>query len=74
MGWYIGFIIEIILEFFPKKNRDFLIKSFKYLGWTLLLLGVIAIVIGYTTSEPQSGFSGLGNAILFLGGGICCLV
>ena len=74
MGWYHGFIIETILEFFPKKNREFLIKSFKFLGWTLLLLGIIAIFIGYTTSEPQSGFSGLGNVILFLGGIICCLV
>ena len=51
-----------------------MIKSFKYLGWTLLLLGIIAIFIGYTTAEPQSGFSGLGNVILFLGGIICCLV
>tara|TARA_B100000579_G_scaffold199736_1_gene163332 strand:- start:1527 stop:3191 length:1665 start_codon:yes stop_codon:yes gene_type:complete len=67
-------IIEIILEVFTKKNRAFLIKIFKYLGWTLLLLGIIAIFIGYTTSEPQSGFSGLGNVILFLGGIICCLV
>ena len=74
MGWYHGFIIETILEFFPEKNREFLIKSFKYLGWTLLLLGIIAIFIGYTTSEPQSGFSGLGNVIFFLGGIICCLV
>jgi len=74
MGWYHGFIIEIILEFFPKKNREFLIKIFKYLGWTLLLLGIIAIFIGYTTSEPQSGFSGLGSLIFFLGGIICCLV
>ena len=67
-------IIEIILEVFTKKNRAFLIKIFKYLGWTLLLLGIIAIFIGYTTSEPQSGFSGLGNVVLFLGGIICCLV
>ena len=67
-------IIEIILEVFTKKNRAFLIKIFKYLGWTLLLLGIIVIFIGYTTSEPQSGFSGLGNVILFLGGIICCLV
>ena len=67
-------IIEIILEVFTKKNRAFLIKIFKYLGWTLLLLGIIAIFIGYTTSEPQSGFSGLGNVIFFLGGIICCLV
>ena len=74
MGWYHRFIIEIILEFFPKKNREFLIKGFKYLGWTLLLLGIIAIFIGYTTSEPQSGFSGLGSLIFFLGGIICCLV
>ncbi|MFL2976565.1 MAG: S8 family serine peptidase [Candidatus Thalassarchaeaceae archaeon] len=74
MVWYHGFIIETILELFPKKNREFLIKSFKILGWTLLLLGIIAILIGYTTSEPQSGFSGLGNVILFLGGIICCLV
>ena len=64
-------IIEIILEVFTKKNRAFLIKIFKYLGWTLLLLGIIAIFIGYTTSEPQSGFSGLGNVILFLGGIAC---
>ena len=70
----LGEIIEIILEVFTKKNREFLIKSFKFLGWTLLLLGIIAIFIGYTTSEPQSGFSGLGNVILFLGGIICCLV
>jgi len=70
----LGEIIEIILEVFTKKNRAFLIKIFKYLGWTLLLLGIIAIFIGYTTSEPQSGFSGLGNVILFLGGIICCLV
>ena len=74
MVWYHGFILETILELFPKKNREFLIKSFKILGWTLLLLGIIAILIGYTTSEPQSGFSGLGNMILFLGGIICCLV
>ena len=67
-------IIEIILEVFTKKNRALLIKIFKYLGWTLLLLGIIVIFIGYTTSEPQSGFSGLGNVILFLGGIICCLV
>ena len=67
-------IIEIILEVFTKKNRALLIKIFKYLGWTLLLLGIIAIFIGYTTSEPQSGFSGLGNVIFFLGGIICCLV
>ena len=67
-------LIEIILKFFPEKNRESLIKSFKYLGWTLLLLGIIAIFIGYTTAEPQSGFSGLGNVILFLGGIICCLV
>ena len=26
-------IIEIILEVFTKKNRAFLIKIFKYLGW-----------------------------------------
>ncbi len=74
MGWYLRFIIETILELFPKKNRDFLIKSLKFSGWTLLLLGIIAIFIGYTTSEPQSGFSGLGNVILFLGGIICCIM
>ena len=67
------FIIETILEFSPKKYRGFLIKSFKFLGWTLLFLGIIAIFIGYTTSEPQST-GGLGNLILFLGGIICCLV
>ena len=74
MGWYHGFIIETILEFFPKKNREFLIKSLKFSGWTLLLLGIIAIFFGYTTSEPQSGLSGLGNMVLFLGGIICCIV
>ena len=76
LWWYIGFrfIIDTILEFSSKKNREFLIKSFKFLGWTLLLLGIIAIFIGYTTSEPQSGFSGLGNVILFLGGIICVIV
>ena len=68
------FIIGTILEFFPKKNREFLIKSFKFLGWTLLFLGIIAIFIGYTTAEPQSGLAGIGNMVLFLGGGICGLV
>ena len=29
-------IIEIILEVFTKKNRSFLIKIFKFLGWILL--------------------------------------
>ena len=67
-------IVTILLEFYPKKYRGFLIKSFKFLGWTLLFLGIIAIFIGYTTAEPQSGFSGLGNAILFLGGIICSFV
>ena len=67
-------IVTILLEFSPKKYREGLIKSFKFLGWTLLFLGIIAIFIGYTTAEPQSGFSGLGNAILFLGGIICSFV
>ena len=44
------FIIVTILEFSPKKYREFLIKSFKFLGWTLLILGIIAIFIGYTTT------------------------
>ena len=74
MGLEHGFIIHLILELFPKKNREFLIKTLKFSGWTLLLLGFISIFIGYTTSEPQSGFSGLGNLILFLGGIICCIV
>lgn len=68
MGWYHGFIIEIILEFFPKKNREFLIKIFKYLGWTLLLLGIIAIFIGYTTSQSESDATGLVGVILLFGG------
>ena len=67
-------IVTILLEFSPKKYRGFLIKSFKFLGWTLLFLGIIAIFIGYTTAEPQSGFSGLGNVVLFLGGIFCGLV
>ena len=73
---YLSFriIIKTILEFSPKKYRGFLIKSFKFLGWTLLFLGIIAIFIGYTTAEPQSGFSGLGNMVLFLGGIFCGLV
>ena len=74
MGWYHRFIIQTILEFFPDKNREFLIKILKFSGWTLLVSGFISIFIGYTTSEPQSGFSGLGNVILFLGGIICCMV
>ena len=67
-------IVTILLEFSPKKYRGFLIKSFKFFGWTLLFLGIIAIFIGYTTAEPESGFSGLGNVILFLGGIICSFV
>ena len=67
-------IVAFLLEFSPKKYRGFLVKSFKFLGWTLLFLGIIAIFIGYTTAEPESGFSGLGNMILFLGGIICSFV
>ncbi|MAK95072.1 MAG: hypothetical protein CL994_01835, partial [Euryarchaeota archaeon] len=67
-------IVTILLEFSPEKYRGFLIKSFKFFGWTLLFLGIIAIFIGYTTAEPESGFSGLGNVILFLGGIICSFV
>ena len=68
------FIIKTILEFSPKKYREFLIKSFKFLGWTLLFLGIIAIFIAYTTSEPESDWIGLGNVILLLGGIACgCL-
>ena len=74
MGLGFRFIIETILEFSSKENREFLTKSFKFLGWTLLFLGIIAIIFGYTTAEPQSGFSGLGNMILFLGGIICVIV
>ena len=65
------FIIVIILEFYPKKYREFLIKSFKFLGWTLLILGIIAIFIGYTTTEPESGLAGIGNHVLILGAITC---
>ena len=65
------FIIVTILEFSPKKYREFLIKSFKFLGWTLLILGIIAIFIGYTTTEPESGLAGIGNLVLILGGITC---
>ena len=61
-------IIETILELSPKKDREFLIKILKILGWTLLFLGIIAIFIGYTTGESNSGLSGIGNLVLIFGG------
>jgi len=64
-------IIEIILEVSTKKNRAFLIKILKFLGWILLFLGIIAIFIGYTTGESNSGFSGIGNLVLIFGGIAC---
>ena len=64
-------IVTILLEFSPKKYRGFLIKSFKFLGWTLLFLGIIAIFIGYTTAEPESGLAGIGNMVLVVGGIAC---
>ncbi len=64
-------IIEIILEVSTKKNRVFLIKILKFLGWILLFLGIIAIFIGYTTGESNSGFSGIGNLVLIFGGIAC---
>ena len=71
-GLRLRIIIETILEFSPKKYREFLIKSFKFLGWTLLLLGIIAIIIGYTyDSSTDHGWIGLGNVILLLGGITC---
>ncbi len=74
MAWYHGFIIELILEFIPKKNREFLIKILKYLGWTLLLFGIIAIFIGYTTSQSDSDATGLVGVILLFGGMFCGII
>jgi len=61
-------IIEIILELSTKKNRALLIKIFKFLGWIILFFGIIAIFIGYTTGDSNSGLSGIGNLVFIFGG------